>query len=127
MLEKLDKTVRKETLYIAIWVGILSLLMEAIFLIIGKWSLSVLLGNIWSAAVGISNFLILGIGVQIAVTKKDENEAKKIIKISHTFRSLGLVVLSILGAYLFDLWAVIIPLLFPRIAVFFRPKFGGED
>lgn len=48
---KIDATVRRETIYIAVWVGILSLLMEAVFLIIGKWDYTVLLGNLLSGAV----------------------------------------------------------------------------
>lgn len=48
---KIDAIVRRETIYIAVWVGILSLLMEAVFLIIGKWDYTVLLGNLLSGAV----------------------------------------------------------------------------
>ena len=40
----LDPAVKKETLYAAAWVLLLSLLMQAVFLIAGKWDLSVLLG-----------------------------------------------------------------------------------
>ncbi len=47
---KIDAIVRRETIYIAVWVGILSLLMEAVFLIIGKWDYTVLLGNLLSGA-----------------------------------------------------------------------------
>ena len=83
---KIDKTVKKETLYIACFSFLLSLLMQSVFLIIGKWHYSVLLGNLWGYASAVANFLLLGLTVQKAVTK-DEEEAKKLIKLSHTLRN----------------------------------------
>ena len=38
----MDPAVKKETGYIAAWVLLLSLVMEAVFLIIGQWGLPVL-------------------------------------------------------------------------------------
>ena len=49
----------KETLFVGIWVLIFSAIMQAVFLIIGKWDYTVLLGNLISAAVGIFNFYLL--------------------------------------------------------------------
>ena len=37
-MNKIDKTVLKETKYIACWVLFLSMIAEAVFLIIGKWN-----------------------------------------------------------------------------------------
>ena len=76
---KIDNTVKKETLYIACFGAILSMLMQAVFLIIGQWHYSVLLGNLWGYAAAVSNFLLLGLTVQKAVTKEPE-EAKKLIE-----------------------------------------------
>ena len=41
-MKKLDATVRQETKYIAVWVLLFSAVMEAVFLIIGKWDYTVL-------------------------------------------------------------------------------------
>ena len=41
-MTKLDPAVKKETAYIAVWVLSLSLVMEAVFLLLGKWEPSVL-------------------------------------------------------------------------------------
>lgn len=54
-MKKVDKTVLRETGYIALFVILLSVLMQAVFLIIGKWDYTVLLGNLLSAA-AVGNF-----------------------------------------------------------------------
>ena len=41
----MDPAVKKETGYITVWVVLLSLVMEAVFLLIRKWDLSVLFGK----------------------------------------------------------------------------------
>lgn len=118
---KIDNTVKKETLYIACFGTILSMLMQAVFLIIGQWHYSVLLGNLWGYAAAVSNFLLLGLTVQKAVTKEPE-EAKKLIKISHTLRNMLILIVAVIGIVVpfFNTWASIIPLLFPRISILFR-------
>ncbi len=127
MLGKIDKTVQKETLYIAIWVLALSFVMEIIVLLIGKWDVFFLLGNLLSAFICVANFLLMGIGVQKALLKNDEKEAKQVIKVSHMLRTLGLILLTVLGVVFFNIWAVIIPLIFPRIALIFRSRFNLGD
>lgn len=69
-MKNIDQTVRKETCYIALSVLILSLFMESIFLIIGRWNYTVLLGNALSAAVAILNFFFMGLTVQGQYKKK---------------------------------------------------------
>ena len=44
-MQKIDPTVQKETKYIAAVVIVLSAAMEAVFLVLGKWNYTVLLGN----------------------------------------------------------------------------------
>ncbi len=121
---KIDKTVVRETKYIALWVIVLSLVLQAVFLIIGKWDYTVLLGNTLSGGVAILNFFLLGISVQKAVTK-DEASAKTAMRTSQLYRFMLMLIVVVLGAALpvFHIWAVIPPLLFPRIAIAFRPLF----
>ena len=126
-MKKIDATVLKETKYIAAWVLILSALMQSVFLIIGKWDITVLLGNILSAAAAVLNFFFIGITVCKAL-EKDEADAKSTMKLSQTYRFLFLVIVVILGAVLpcFNIFTVAIPLLFPRIAIAFRPMFDKK-
>ena len=57
----MDPAVRKETGYIAVWVVSLSLIMEAVFLLIRKWDLSVLFGNLGGAVIAIGNFFLMAL------------------------------------------------------------------
>ncbi len=134
-MSKIDNTVLKETKYIAVWVIVLSAVMEAVFLIIGMWDYKVLLGNIFGAAVAVLNFLLMGLTVQKAVTK-EEKEAKALIKTSQSLRTLLLFVAVVAGILIpcFNGFGAVIPLFFPRIAVALVPlrdkkssSQGGEN
>ena len=117
-MKKIDETVLKETKFIALSVLILSALMEAVFLIIGKWDITVLFGNILGGGFAVFNFFLMGLTVQKAVTL-EEKEAKNSVKVSQLYRNFMLLAVAALGAGLscFNTWAAIIPLFFPRIAI----------
>ena len=125
--EKVDKTVMKETLYISVWVLILSAVTQAVFLVIGKWSLSVLFGNLLSGVTGILNFFLMGLTVQAAVIK-DEKKAALSMKVSQILRMLLIFAVAAVGVLLdcFNTVTVILPLFFPRIAISFRPLFNKK-
>ena len=127
-MAKVSQTVRQETLYIAAWVVILSVLMQAVFLLIGKWDITVLFGNVLSGAFAVLNFFLMGLTVQKAVLK-EEKEAKNAIRASQSLRTLMLFAVAAVGVLLpcFDIWASLIPLFFPRIAVNFRPLFKKNE
>lgn len=127
-MAKIDETVKKETGYIALWVLIFSLLMQAVFLLLRRWDYTVLLGNLLSGALGICNFLLMGLAVQSAVNK-EEKEAKETMRASQSLRTLLLFVVVAIGVLLdcFNTVAVIIPLFFPRIAIAIRPVAKGGE
>ena len=127
ILKNVDATVKRETLYIAAAVGVMSLLLQSVFLIAQRWDYTVLLGNLLSAAAVIVNFFFMGLTVQRSLDK-DEKDAVTAVKFSQQIRLLMMFVVVALGAALpcFNLYAVIIPLFFPRVAVALRPKFGGQ-
>ena len=121
-MSKIDETVKKETTYIAVWMFILSMLMQAVFLFTGYWNRTVLFGNLLGYLGAILNFFLMGIGIQQAV-QKSEQDAKTAMKMSRIYRNLFLLIILVLGVVLpcFHTWAAIIPLFFPRIAIAFRP------
>lgn len=128
-MKGIDETVKRETAFIAAVVIVLSLLTQSVFLVIGKWDLTVLAGNILSGAAAVVNFLLMGITVQSAV-KKEEKDAKSLMRMSQTLRTLMLFAVAAVGALLpsvFNIFTVIIPLFFPRIAIFLRPLFGKKQ
>ena len=123
-MEKCTAVIIKETKIIIVWEIILSLLMQAFFFILDKWDYTVLLGNTLSSGVAALNFFLLGITVQKAVIK-DEASAQTAMKTSRLYRFILMSIVVVLGAALpvFHIWAVIPPLLFPRIAIAFRTFF----
>ena len=118
----IDPTVKRETIYIASFVTILSMLMEAVFLIIGKWDYTVLLGNLLGGLVAVGNFFFMGITIQRSLQKSDE-ERSSFIKLSYTYRTFAIIISALVGFIcpVFNGFAVVIPLFFPRIAIFLKP------
>lgn len=129
-MDKPNNIVCKETKYIAANILILSAIMQVVFIVIGKWNITVFTGNLLTAAAMIANFYFMGVGVSKAV-EKDEADAKKLIKASQSFRTLGIFVVVVLAVVLpwFDTVSAIIPIFFTRIAVALRPmweRLGGK-
>lgn len=123
-MKKIDPTILKETAYIFAFTLIFSTLMQSVFLIIGKWNYTVLLGNLLGLAGGVGNFFLMGLSVQSALNKT-EDDAKKLMKVSQSLRLLMLLIVALIGHLVpvFNLVAVVIPLIFPRIAIAARPLF----
>ncbi|MBQ6398651.1 MAG: hypothetical protein IJI21_00865 [Clostridia bacterium] len=119
----LDPAVKKETLYAAAWVLLLSLLMQAVFLIAGKWDLSVLLGNLGGALIALGSYFALAVTVSRAVEKGKPEEAARRVRASAGLRLAGSALLCVLLVAVLktNVYATVIPLLFPRIGLFFRP------
>jgi hypothetical protein len=126
-MKNIDPVVKKETIYIALFSFILSVLLQAIFLIIGKWNYTILLGNILGYIAAVGNFLIMGLSVQKAV-QMDEKDAKAKMKVSQSFRMLFLFVIAVIGyaVPVFNTISVVIPFLFPRVAIALRPLFNKK-
>jgi len=124
-MKKVDATVQRETLYILSWVLVLSVLLQAVFLVLRQWDITVLLGNALSGAAAVLNFFFMGLTVQKAL-EKDDKDAKTAMKLSQTYRMLFLVVVAAVGATFLNLWAAVIPLFFPRVAISFRPLFDKK-
>lgn len=127
-MKKIDPAVLKETRYIAVWVVVLSAVMQAVFLVIGAWDYTVLLGNILSGLAGVLNFFLMGLAVQAAVLK-EEKDAATTMKASQSLRMVLLFAVAAVGALLpcFDTIAVLIPFFFPRVAVALRPRFDKNN
>lgn len=119
-MTKIDGTVRRETVYIAAWVLILSVIMQAVFLVVGQWKIDVLSGNVLSAVAAIANFLLMGITIQKAVDK-EQKDAAQLMKFSQSGRMFMQFAAAAVGVLFLNPIASIVPLFFPRIAIAFRP------
>ena len=120
-MNKIDPTVKKETLFIGAVTLILSVFMQGVFLVLRYWSYTVLLGNLLGGLAAVLNFFLMGISVQKAVMK-DEKDAASTMKLSQSLRMVMLFAATALGVLLpvFNTAAAVIPLFFPRIAIFIR-------
>ena len=120
-LRKIDATVRRETIYVAGWVVVLSVIMIAVFYAAGGFDWTVLTGVVLGGVTAILNFLLMGLTIQGAIGL-EEKDARTRLKGSQNLRMLMQLLVAILGAVLpcFNMWAVLIPLFFPRIAVTIR-------
>jgi len=94
----MDPAVKKETGYIAIWVVLLSLVMEAVFLLVRKWDLSVLFGNLGGAAIA-------------------TGKATAMVRLA----GCALLCVLLIAVFKTNIYATVIPLLFPRVGIAFRP------
>ncbi|MBR3835289.1 MAG: hypothetical protein IKJ69_00685 [Clostridia bacterium] len=126
-MKKIDSTIIKETVYIFAFTLIFSVLMQAVFLIIGKWNYTVLLGNLLGGLAAVGNFFLMGLTVQSALGK-EEKDAKSTMKLSQMLRTLMLFIVAVIGhvAGCFNLLTVVIPYIFPRIAIALRPLFNKK-
>ena len=129
----MDPAVKKETGYIAVWVAFLSLVMETVFLLIRKWDLSVLFGNIGGAAAAVGNFFLMALiatrAVDRAVANGKPEEAMTRVKATATVRLLGcaLICVILIAVFKTNVYATLIPMLFPRIGIMFWPKFNKNS
>lgn len=118
---QLDKTVKKETVFVLYVTLVGSALMQAVFLIVGHWNYTVLLGNILGLIAAVGNFLLMGITVQKALGK-EAKEAALMMRVSQMLRMLLLFIVALIGYLVpvFQLVAVVIPYLFPWVAMMMR-------
>ena len=141
---KVQSAVKKETAKIAVGVGLMAVLMLAVYLIIGQFRLSVLLGTLLGEAFAIGNFFLMAYSVQQAAEKmngvqlppEEEPEegaepqktelspqakaGRRLMQLSYTGRLFLLVVMAG-AAYLIpgiDPVPALLCQLFPRITIF---------
>lgn len=139
-MARLAPAVRREIGFAALWVGIAILPVQAAFWLLGLWNYTVLFGNLLGSVTAVVNVLLVGRMVQSAVTKT-EKQAKNTVRLSQGGRLLLQGLILVLAGCLpqvFHLWATVIPLLVPTLAVRIRetvaakrsparPAIGRED
>ena len=129
------KYVLSQALIILIGELALSALMVGIFAILGYWDFSVVLGAVAGAVIATLNHLVLVLGVMAAASKAEKQDVKggqMLVQMSYMGRLLGLFLILVLCAKseIFNLLALVIPLVFTRpvltIAEYFNKKGGNE-
>ena len=117
-MKKIDPVVIKETMRILIGSIVLGAIMNAVFLMLRCWNLTVLFRTLLGTAGAVLNFFLMAQTVSHSVTLQ-QDEVKRKVRFSHSLRTLMLLVLMILGVVLscFNTIAVLIPFLFPRLII----------
>lgn len=128
------KIVYRETGIVAIGVAVCTAVMMLVFALLGRFHLSVLWGSLAGAVLSIGNFFFMAVGASLAADKAENQDVKGgslLVRNSYMVRLLILLIVLIACAKsgVFNLIALVIPLLFVRptltVAEFFRKK--GAD
>ena len=126
---QLEPAVKKETLFAFVSASVGTVAVQLIFLIIGRWDLSVLWGGLIGFAVSAGNFFLMALTMQKAIETGDENRAKMLIRASYLWRTLfqlGVLALSLILDCIH--WVpVVCALFFIRVAIFFRQLFAKKE
>ena len=116
---KIEPAVKLESKRIAIGVLAMSVIMEIVFVVLGRFDYTVLLVNLLGVGWAILNFFLMALAVQKSVKKELPQEAKLVLQNSYTKRLLFSVAILLIGIKVeyFNWISVVIPLIFPRITI----------
>ena len=128
---KPDSAVRRETARVAVGVFALVAAMLAVYAVIGRFSAPALLGGVYTGALTVVNFFVMGLTVQGVTNRAAEKERteqeladltiemKTRMKLSYNLRMIALFALLVLGiaVFKFDPIATILPVLFPTLVI----------
>lgn len=130
-MDESRKIAIRETLYILIGVAVLTVVMFAVYLLLGRFNLPVLLGGIVGAILSVGNFFFMAVAATLAADKAEKQDVdggKRTMQASYPLRILvlgGVLVLCGFSGY-FDLIALVLPLAFVRpvitMGAFFRKR-----
>lgn len=128
---KPDRAVLRETARVAAGVFALVALMLAVFAVLGRFSAGALLGGVYTGALTVLNFFIMGLTVQGVTDRAAEKERseqelaeltiemKNRMKLSYNLRMIALFALLVAGlaVFKFDPLATILPVVFPTVVI----------
>lgn len=118
--EKPQQSIVKETKRIAVGTVIMLVVMLAVYAVLGKFTVGVLLGGLLGSAYAIFNFFLLGITLQEAASMTDQQMAHMKVRSSYSTRMIGMLILAVVAFALPFVEGIpcLIALLFPRATIF---------
>ena len=125
-LQRPQESIIRGTKKIAIGSAILFIIMMLIYVVLGKWTLKVLLGGLLGTAYSIFNFFQLGMTIQKATQFSEKDMAARQMKSSYSLRMAGLLLICVLAFILPFIEGIpcMIAMLFPRITILFLQMTG---
>lgn len=123
---KIQEATRRETAHIALGVLAFSAVMNFVFLLLGRWDITVLWGNLLGGGFAVLNFFLLGLSIQKLAAAADEKRGRAALQLSYSTRMLATVLVAALAVALpcFCWPAAVIPLFFPRLTIFAMQLMG---
>ena len=118
--EKPQQSIVKETKRIAVGTVIMLVVMLAVYAVLGKFTVGVLLGGLFGSAYAIFNFFLLGMTLQKAASMTDQQMAHMKVRSSYSTRMIGMLILAVVAFALPFVEGIpcLIALLFPRATIF---------
>lgn len=118
--EKPQQSIVKETKRIGVGTVIMLVVMLAVYAVLGKFTVGVLLGGLLGSAYAIFNFFMLGMTLQKAASMTDQQMAHMKVRSSYSTRMIGMLILAVVAFALPFVEGVpcLIALLFPRATIF---------
>ena len=130
-MKKPDNAVLTQTAHVALGVLALVAVMLAVYAVIGRLTPPVIFGALYSGALGVANFYVMGMMVQsvadrMAERERSEDEIAALslqmqnrMRLSYNMRMIALFALLVLGiaVFHFDALASILAALFPSIVI----------
>ena len=118
--EKPQQSIVKETKRIAVGTVIMLVVMLAVYAVLGKFTVGVLLGGLLGSVYAIFNFFMLGMTLQKAASMTDQQMAHMKVRSSYSTRMIGMLILAVVAFALPFVEGIpcLIALLFPRATIF---------
>lgn len=116
---KFDPEVKKEIKFMALGCALCSAVVMLVFVIIGKFDLSVLFGSLVGYVLAVGNFILMSYGVVKALETGDEASAKLKMRSSYIWRTIVmLAVMALAIAFEAVHWVpVVVSVFYPRIII----------
>lgn len=124
--EKPQQSIVKETKRIGVGTVIMLVVMLAVYAVLGKFTVGVLLGGLLGSAYAIFNFFMLGMTLQKAASMTDQQMAHMKVRSSYSTRMIGMLILAVVAFALPFVEGIpcLIALLFPRATIFVLQVIG---
>lgn len=118
--EKPQQSIVKETKRIAVGTVIMLVVMLAVYAVLGKFTVGVLLGGLLGSVYAIFNFFMLGMTLQKAASMTDQQMAHMKVRSSYSTRMIGMLILAVVAFALPFVEGIpcLIAVLFPRATIF---------
>ena len=116
---KVQETVKKETMHIAVGTLLFTAVMLLVFFILGRLDQPVVLGALLGSSFAILNFFLLGLSVQKSVSSDNATRGKLVMTLSYSLRMLAMMGVVVAGLALpyFSWVTVVVPQFFPRLTI----------